>query len=99
MSYSIIFHPKAKEEYIDGYVWYEKEQLGLGKRFETAVEQLLEQISLNPETYGYGKGIYREAKTTNFPYTIVFKISSLKNTVYISAIYHTRRRPQKKYRK
>jgi hypothetical protein len=33
MSFDIVFHEKAYQEFIDSYKWYEKRQQGLGERF------------------------------------------------------------------
>lgn len=34
MSFQLIFHSLASEEYQEAFVWYEKAQKGLGERFE-----------------------------------------------------------------
>ena len=99
MSYKLIFHPLAEEEYIEAFKWYENEQKGLGERFERLVELKLQQITLHPENYGFSKGGFRETSIDIFPYTIVYKIFKRKNLIYVSAIYHTKRNPRNKYRK
>lgn len=99
MSFHIVLHPEAEKEYIDGFNWYEKEKAGLGIQFETATDQLISKISLQPGLYSYSHRTYREAKIPGFPYTIVFKIKQKKNLVYIVAVYHSKRNPQKKFRK
>lgn len=73
---------------------------GLGNRFETEVESFLIKIAEHPGIYGYSyKQPYREVKLKTFPFSIVYKVNEHKKQVYISAIYHIRRSPQKKYRK
>lgn len=99
MSYQSIFHPQAEEEYFEAYQWYEEKQKGLGERFEKMVELRLQQITLNPENYGFCKTPYREASTDFFPYTIVYKLNKKKRLIYIAAIYHSKRNPKHKYRK
>jgi hypothetical protein len=99
MSYLIIFHPQAQEEYIEAHLWYELAQQGLGDRFEQMVEQRLLRISENPESYKVSKKAYREVSIDVFPYTIVYKINKKERQVYISAVYHTKRNPKGKYRK
>jgi hypothetical protein len=39
MSFELLFHPIAEEEYIEAYRRYENEQKGLGERFEKFVEK------------------------------------------------------------
>ncbi len=99
MSYQLIFHPQAEEEYRNAYQWYELAQKGLGERFEKMVEKRLEQIVQYPENYHISKASYREVSTEVFPYTIVYKLNKRKKLIYISAVYHTKRNPLRKYRK
>ncbi len=44
MSFQLVFHPEADNEYLEAYQWYEQKQKGLGERFEKMVEQRLRQI-------------------------------------------------------
>lgn len=99
MSFQLLFHPKAEEEYIEAYRWYEDEQKGIGERFEKFVEQKIRDIISFPERYGFSKAGYREASVDVFPYTIVYKVLKKKKLIYISAIYHSKRNPKYKYRK
>jgi plasmid stabilization system protein ParE len=98
MTYPLIFHPEAEEEYRKAYQWYEQAQQGLGTRFEVLVEQRLEQIARNPEHYHLSKAPYREVAIEIFPYSIIYKLNKKKKVIYISAIYHTRRHPRNKFR-
>ena len=99
MIFQLVFHPFAKEEYEDSYHWYEQEQAGLGVRFEKITDQTLLQISQAPENFGFSKVPFREATIKGFPYTIVYKLNKRKRHIFISAIYHTKRNPKRKYRK
>ena len=99
MAFKIVFHPKAKLEYIEAFHWYENEKEGLGERFEKLIEKKLNQIQLHPENYGVNKGGFRETSVDIFPYTIVYKILKQKGLIYISAIFHAKRNPKNKFRK
>ena len=99
MSYQLVFHPEADREYIEAYQWYEKEQKGLGARFERMVGFYIQKIIDAPENYHYSKDPYREVSTEIFPYVIVYKINKRKKLIFVSAIYHTKRNPKYKYRK
>ena len=100
MAYIIRLHPKADEEYIAAYTWYEEQQAGLGERFIKAVRERMESIANNPETFGSKDNIhFREALIEAFPYIIVYKVYKQKNEIFMSAIYHAKRHPKKKYRK
>lgn len=51
MSYRYIFHADVKEDYDEGYEWYELQQEGLGEKFLSAICHKMEQIAVRPETY------------------------------------------------
>jgi hypothetical protein len=100
MSYSFIFHPLIQEDYNEAYEWYENKQKGLGEKFLKAVRKKIEEINLQPEIYGSRNSkTFREAAVDIFPYIIVYKINKAKNEIYISSVHHTKKHPQKKYRK
>jgi len=71
----------------------------LGKRFKASVAKQIERVLKNPELYSVKKGNYRESNTEVFPYMIVYRMSKKSHVIYISAIYHTSRKPSKKYRR
>lgn len=99
MAYATVFHSLAEAEYIEAFQWYENQLPGLGERFEQAVEEKLNQISLKPQLFSVKKGNFREAKIEAFPYVIVFWIYKGERIIFISSIFHASRSPRKKYRK
>lgn len=92
-------HEEALKEYINAYVWYESELPGLGERFISTIDKQVEKICANPEQYGFVHGRYRQIKIKGFPFAIVYEYFPDRKLVHISSIHHTRRDPQKKYRK
>lgn len=68
MSYQLVFHPKAEQEYLDAYSWYEDKQEGLGDRFEQMVERKLKQISEHPEHYAITKSSLSGGIPWGFPF-------------------------------
>ncbi|MFP5041877.1 type II toxin-antitoxin system RelE/ParE family toxin [Parasediminibacterium sp. JCM 36343] len=97
--YHLLFHHDAENEYQESYIWYELRQNGLGARFKTNVEAILNQLRANPQYFGYYKKPFREASVSDFPFTIVFTINAKQNIVLITAIYHAKRNPKFKFRK
>ena len=74
-SYTIRLHPKADEDFIKAYAWYEERREGLGEKFIAAVRQKLKAITDNPEAFGSRNDIsYREVSLHTFPYIVVYKI-------------------------
>ena len=99
MPYPYVLDEKAYEEYMEAYEWYELELSGLGNRFMYCVEKKLEKIVEHPEYYNKRKGNFREAKVDDFPYMIVYEFFKNKRSIYIAAIYHSKRNPRHKYRR
>lgn len=95
----LIFHPKAEEEYITSFRWYEEKQEGLGTLFEKAVEAIIKKITKHPQYYGYGRKLYREALEEDFPFVVVYKHNENKNEVYVVAVHHTKKSIKGKFRR
>ena len=99
MSFNVEFDPKAELEFSDTFYWYEKRTEGLGFRFRFSVLKQITYISKNPLHYPNKKRDFRECKIDDFPYLIVYKVYPERNFVIIMSIFHTSRRPSKKYRR
>lgn len=100
MSFTYYIHPLVKQDYVEGYIWYEDKQNGLGKRFLQAIREKVEEIILHPEVFGsHGNKLCREAKVDHFPYLIVFKLNKRKREIYIVSVHHTSKNPRKKFRR
>ena len=50
------FHPAAESEMIDAAAWYETQQMSLGKRFLTSVQDAINRVKLHPNLIS----VYRE---------------------------------------
>jgi len=99
LSYQVTFRPIASEEYSDAIKWYEQRSVLAAEKFVKAVDEKLDRISSRPRQYKNLFRNYYEVSTNKYPYTIVYFIEDLLQRVVIVAIYHHKRRPQKKYRK
>lgn len=99
MAYSVILHPEAEKEYLASFLWYEERSEGLGDRFAQVIDQKIQSILQNPLHYPEKRKKYREALTDVFPFLIVYKIYQKDEVIFITSIFHTSRRPGKKYRK
>ena len=91
MSYSATFLPKALQELLDAWEWYEDRQLGLGDRFELYLYRKVNTILRNPEHYECKQNMYREVKIDTFPYLIIYKIDKEKHQILIVSVFHTSR--------
>lgn len=100
MPYPYRIHERAREEYIEAYLWYELEKSKLGDQFMNCVERKLHQISEHPEFYSKKHNLrFREAKIERFPYVIIYEFFPRKKIIHIAAICHQKRNASGRYRK
>ena len=97
--YQITYREIAAEEYANAIKWYEERSQAAAVGFIKSVDDKLDSISHNPGKYKNLFRNYHEVSTNRYPYTIVYFIEERLQRVVIVAIYHHKRRPQKKYRK
>ena len=91
--YILKFLPLAEEELSQTALWYEEQRKGLGSRFMTAVEAVIESVKRTPMLFTTVHKNIRRARIKRFPYGVFFEIDG--NQVIVSAIYHARRDPRK----
>jgi plasmid stabilization system protein ParE len=87
---------RAEQEVTDAYAWYEAKQEGLGERFVDQLDHYLLLIGSNPYQYPsrYGNEL-RFAPAKPFPYLIVFWVDERLETVFVTSVFHTSRKPKK----
>lgn len=99
MSYTYWLHENVEDDFQEAYSWYEERKKGLGAEFLDTVQSTIAEITEHPESWGSkGNPNYREALLRKFPYVIVYKIYKRKEEIFICAVHHTKKNPQKKYR-
>ena len=85
------FHPEADVEMMEAAVFYENQQLDLGKRFLAAVQHSLSTIQINPTLYPAIHSDVRRCITKIFPFNVLYRIAS--SQVVVVAIMHQSRDP------
>ena len=87
-----VFHDQAKTELEETVAWYEERMAGLGREFQSAVENAIQRICENPKAGSrYGTTRFRYLLVRRFPYVIFY--SEAKQLVRVMAVAHGRRRP------
>ena len=80
----------AKEDLFDGYVFYERQQAGIGDYFldsiSADIESLLLHHGYHRQFYGFHRLIARV-----FPFCIYYRVSD--ETIFIDAVVDQRRNP------
>jgi plasmid stabilization system protein ParE len=91
MEYSIVLHPLSEVELWEAVDWYDAQKDALGKAFAKQIQHTVQKIGQNPGQFPCVLGQKRQAMVPNFPYVIIYEVSG--DTIYILAIFHTKRDP------
>jgi plasmid stabilization system protein ParE len=91
MNEMVILQPAARQDFLDAHDWYEQQRDGLGRAFESAVDQTLEMISASPESFPTVHRDIRRALVRPFPYGVFYRIRG--QTIHVFAVMHGRREP------
>lgn len=94
MKLELIIRDEAELEIIEASVYYEKQQVGLGKLFLGHLQTYLDRIQTYPEHFSVKRKPYREAFIKKFPYLIIYEITKEKVIVY--SVFNTWQNPEKK---
>lgn len=85
------FHPEALREFQAAATYYEKHQLGLGRRFTSAVQVAIDHIVASPQSWRILEEDVRRYLTKVFPYAVLYTVEH--DYVLIVAVMHCHREP------
>jgi len=83
---------EAAQEFAASVTYYETREPGLGLRFRSEVEAVVDWIGRFPEVPRLRKKGYRRVNLRTFPHYVAYIIRG--NTIWIVAIAHGHRRPE-----
>lgn len=86
-----IFHPAARQEARDAQAWYQDIDHELASAFFSELEDYLEMVCRNPESYRPRDHGARRANFRVFPYHLIFRVHG--QGIQILAVAHHSRRP------
>ncbi|NMM49015.1 type II toxin-antitoxin system RelE/ParE family toxin [Marinigracilibium pacificum] len=94
MTYNYRLSEEAESDIYDSYLWYEKQQSGLGEKFLKVLDEAEQAIITNPNAYQilYKKKI-RAFVVNRFPYLILYIVNG-KNIDVIS-VFNTNQHDEK----
>ena len=88
----ITFHPEAEAEFNEAVLWYSKQSLGLDIEFVRCIDEAINRITRNPESFPFTHEQLRKTVIKKFPFIILYE--SLKDEIRILAVFHIRRNPK-----
>jgi toxin ParE1/3/4 len=94
MAFQIVVETTAIQDIQAAIDYYDKQQIDLGKRFNTVLDEHILTIGKNP----YFQIIYKDYRSLpikKYPYIIIFYLDVKINTVYITAVFQTDQNPDK----
>jgi toxin ParE1/3/4 len=93
VSRDIEFKPLAPREFDQATAGYERREQGLGARFESEVNSVLDRVKTNPEQFPEVPPPVRKARVLNFsPYNIYFMVGPEK--IIVIAVHDAGRDPE-----
>ena len=87
----LLVRPAAAADIDEAFLWYERQQAGLGNEFLAAVDSALEKVVASPTRYPAVHREIRRALLHRFPYAIFYRIYS--DAVVVVGCMHGRRDP------
>lgn len=87
---------QAENELEDALYFYDLISTKIGDNFLNQINTCIESILLNPETYKLEFDVYRQAVVKKFPFVNIY--TKIDSKILISAIFHTSKNPNKKFR-
>ena len=89
----ILIRPAAAADIDEAFLWYERQQAGLGNEFLAAVQSALENVVAHPTRYAVVHRETRRALVRRFPYGIFYRVYG--ELVVVVACMHGRRDPRR----
>jgi hypothetical protein len=94
MTYKLRLTQEAKEIIVRDFLWYQEKSEGLGNRFITEIDAMMEYIRHHPHHFQVKYKYFREAVLKVFPYVIIYSIKA--NEIVIYMVFPTKIDPAKK---
>lgn len=82
---------EAERDIFDAALWYEQERVGLGFRFETEIERIMDRVVDNPLQFPVTEQGVRRAQLGIFPYAVFFRCEE--GVVTVLGVLHLHRHP------
>lgn len=94
MPFTVVIEKRALTDAQKAIDYYDEQAIGLGEKFNNALDKHIATIANNP-FYQLRYKDYRALPIKKFPYLILFYIQEDSNTVYITAVFHTKQNTNK----
>ena len=79
MTWLVVFRPQAEAEVLAARHWYEERRAGLGDQFRSALDDAIDHVSRQPESFPRVHGEIRRALVQRFPFGLYFETSATRS--------------------
>jgi len=99
MAYSYILDPLAANEYEEAFGWYEEKSAAAADGFIIAIQDAILVACNAPTRYRNTHKNLRELNLKKYPFSLIYYVDEVKETIIVISIYHYKRNPRRKYTK
>lgn len=92
MALPVVYRPEVGRDLAGGFGYYERQAIGLGEQYLSAVNSAFDAIERYPEMFARVHGDVRRALVSRFPYAVFYRIESRR--VVVLTVLHTARDPK-----
>ena len=92
MNNKLIIRPEAEFDISEAYSWYNDRLLGLGSEFINCIDDAINSIMTNPESYTIVYKNIRRSLIRRFPYAIYYIYEE--SNIVVLAVFHFKRNPK-----
>jgi plasmid stabilization system protein ParE len=96
--FSVIIDPRAIQDIQKAIDYYDEQQTGLGRKFESSLNKYIMSLEENP-FFSIRYDHVRCLPLKKFPYTVHFSVDEAQQSITILAVFHTAINPKKWKRK
>jgi plasmid stabilization system protein ParE len=92
MTRPVVFRPQAEAEVLAARQWYEERRAGLGEQFRAALDEAIDRVSRQPDSFPRVHGEMRRALVRRFPFGLYFEI--IDTQIVVLGVVHGHRDPR-----
>lgn len=89
--YSVVLSGDAEIDIMEGYLWYEEQESGLGEKFLNEIDQAFVKIVNHPTFFHFEKKGLRCYVLKQFPYKVLYLLDD--ELIKIMSVFHHSRNP------
>ncbi len=91
---NLFYTDRSKADMESAFIWYERQQKGLGLEFLNCLEASVQNIINYPEMFQIRYSVFRSTPIRRFPFTIFYSIEN--KDIIVHSVFDNRLDPDKK---